>query len=116
MNKWKITAGDGNSEKKQMEMLGIKGRSEVKSSSEELNDRLATAERSISEFQVGSVDMVRSKRNGTEEACEVGQSPRATGCRVKRASLCVWDPTWERGRGGSRRNGLRGSGWCFSQD
>ena len=59
--------------KNPVEMLEIKGRSEVKNSYEELNDRLATVERRISESRVRSVDMVKNKKS-TEKECGMEHS------------------------------------------
>lgn len=82
--------------KNPVEMLETKGRSEVKNSLEELNDRLAPVERRISESQVRSVDMVKSKRKSTEKERGMEHSTRDIGCDVMCSDMCDRNPRWER--------------------
>lgn len=84
--------------KNPVEMLEIKGRSEMKKSYEELNDRLATVERRISESQVRSVDMVKNKKS-TEKECGMEHSTRDRGRDVMRSDMCDRNPRWEREEG-----------------
>lgn len=84
--------------KNPVEMLEIKGGSEVKNSLEELNGRLATVERRISECQVRSGDMGKNKRKSTEKECGMEHSTRDIGRDVMRSNMCDRNPRWERQR------------------